>query len=218
MEKFLDNIQGNVHLSDRDIFTKIWTSPRRTFKFINDKRYDKYVTVLLILSGISRAFDRASLNNMGDKMSIWGIVGFCIVLGGLFGWISYYIYSALLSWTGKWLKAQGDTNSILRILSYAMLPSVIALIFLIPQIAAYGNEIFKSDGDIISADWLSNVVVYGSMLLEFILAIWTLIFCVIGVSEVQKFSIGKSILNLFLPVIVFLVPILLIALFFKAIN
>ena len=55
------------------------------------------------------------------------------------------------------------------------------------------------------------------MILELLLGIWTIVLCVIGVSEVQKLSIGKSILNLLLPVLVFAVPIVIIFLIFKAI-
>jgi len=216
MEEILDNNNESINLTDKDLFIKIWTTPRQVFKYINDNHYEKYVTVLLVLSGISRSFDRASIKNMGDKMSIWAILGLCIILGGLLGWISYYIYAALVSWTGKWLKGQGDTSSILRIFSYAMIPSIIALLFLIPQIGIYGVEIFKEDGDITSASWISNILVYGSMFLEVVLGIWTLIFCVVGISEVQKLSIGKSILNLLLPVLVILVPILIIVLLFNA--
>lgn len=215
MDSILDNSQDNNRLSDKDIFTKIWSSPRQIFKFINDNNYDQYMTVLLLLSGISRSFDRASRNNMGDTMSIWAIIGICIIAGGLFGWLSYYIYAALMSWTGKWLNAKGDTDSILRMLSYAMLPSIIALIFLIPQIGIYGNEIFKADGDITSAGWLANIFVYGSIFLEFVLGVITIIFCVIGTSEVQKLSIWKSILNLLLPGIVIIASILIIASLFK---
>jgi hypothetical protein len=65
-----------LHLTDKDIFTKIWTSPRQVFKYINDNYYDKYLTVLLFLAGISRSFSRASMKNMGDEMSIWAILVF----------------------------------------------------------------------------------------------------------------------------------------------
>ena len=54
---------------------------------------------------------------------------------------------------------QGDTSSILRILAYAMIPSIIALVFLIPQIVIYGLEVFKEDGDLTSAGWISNIFV-----------------------------------------------------------
>lgn len=213
-EKFeIKNDLSNI--DDNNIFTKIWISPRQVFKFINDNRYDKDVTVLLVLSGISRAFDRASMKNIGDNMSIWAILGLCIILGGLLGWISYYIYAALISWTGKWLNGKGNTSSILRILAYAMVPSIIALLFLIPQITIYGVEIFQTDGDITSASWGSNIFVYGSMAIEVILGVWTLVFCVVGISEVQKLSIGLSILNLLLPLLLIFIPLLVFELLFK---
>jgi hypothetical protein len=221
MEQYsnLDEVMGNFeqqeNLSDKEIFTKIWIYPRKVFKYINDRKYDKYVVVLLVLSGISRAFDQAAMKNFGDNLSLWLIFVLCIIFGGLLGWVSYYIYAALISWTGKWLKGEGNTNSILNIMAYAMLPSIVALIFLIPQIGIYGNEMFKSDGDIISAGLISNILVYFSLFLEFVLGIWTIILVVIGISEVQKFSIGKSILNLLMPGLLILIPVLLIVLLTK---
>ena len=214
-DSVVDNFEQQENLSDKEIFSKIWISPRKVFKYLNERNYDKYVTILLVFSGISRAFDQASTKNFGDRMSIWAILGICIIAGGLFGWFTYYIYAALLSWTGKWLKGEGNTNSILRMISYAMIPSIIALVFLIPQISIYGNEMFKSEGDIVSAGLISNILVYLSLFLEFVLGIWTIVLCVIGISEVQKFSIGKSILNFLLPGLVILVPILFIVLLIK---
>lgn len=216
----MDNITiketNEQKLTDKEIFIKIWTSPRQVLKFINNNHYDKFVNILLVFSGISSAFDRASLKDLGDKIPLSGVIAISIIAGGLLGWISYYIYAALLSWTGKWINGKGNTESILRMISYAMIPTIIALILLIPQIVIYGNEMFKADGDILSAGLISNIIVYGSLLLEFILGIWTLIFIVIGISEVQKLSIGKSILNLLLPVLVIGIPILIIVLLFQA--
>ena len=116
----------------------------------------------------------------------------------------------MLSWTGKWIDGKGNTSSLLRVLSYALIPTGISLLFLVPQIAIYGNELFKSDRDINSGGIISNIIVYGCMIIEFALGIWSLVLCVIGISEVQKFSIGKSILNLILPVLVLIIPILII--------
>jgi hypothetical protein len=215
MENILDETEQPLSFTDQEIFTKIWTKPRDVLKYIHENKYDKYVVPLLILAGISRAFNRAIMKDTGDTLSLLAIIGICLIMGGLLGWLSYYIYSALISWTGKWLDGKGDTNSILRIMAYAMTPSIIALVLLIPQIGIYGIEIFKSDGDITSGGMLSNIMFYGSVVLEFILGIFTMIFCVVGVSEVQKLGIGKAILNLLLPVFVILVPILLIALIFS---
>jgi hypothetical protein len=212
LDIMIDNLEQQENLSDMDIFTEIWTSPRKVFKYINDKHYDKYVVLLLVLSGISRAFDQVATKNMGDNMSMLGILGLCIIGGGLFGWLTFYIYAALISWTGKWLNGAGNTDSILRIISYAMIPSIVAFILFILQIGIYGNEMFKSDGDMANEELLSNILIYFPLFLEFVLGIWTIVLCVIGISEVQKFSIGKSILNMLLPGLFILVPFMLIIL------
>lgn len=217
IDQFEDDLKPNF-ISDKKLLIGILTSPREAFNFIDTYKYQKHVSLLLVLAGISRTFDRASTQNMGDNFSLWGVIAFCIIIGAICGWLIYYLYSAMISWTGKWLNGKGNTDSILRVMAYALIPSILALLFLIPQIAIYGNEIFKSDGDITSGGIISNIIVYGSILLEFSLGIWTLVLCVIGLSEVQKISIAKSILNLFLPAIVIIVPVLAIALIVSAFN
>lgn len=197
-------------ISDQDIFTKIWTEPRRIFKFINDTQYEKYLYILLIFAGIGRAFDRASSKDMGDHSSLFSIVFGGIILGGMLGWISYYIYAALLSWTGKWLNGVGNTSSIYRIMAYAMIPSIIGLVFVFLQIAVYGQDYFKSNTDYLEANIAGSIVFWVSLAMEILLSLTSLVFMIIGLSEVQKFSIGKAIANLFLPIAFIVVPIVLI--------
>lgn len=197
-------------LSDQDIFTKIWTEPRKVFKFINDTQYEKYLYILLIFAGIVRAFDRASSKDMGDDSSLFSILFSCIVFGGMLGWISYYIYAALLSWTGKWLNGAGNTSSIYRILAYAMIPSILGLIFLFLQIAVFGQDYFKSNTDYLESNIVGSIVFWSAFTMEILLSLASFVFMVIGLSEVQKFSIGKAIVNLLLPIAFIVVPIVLI--------
>jgi hypothetical protein len=213
-----ENVKTPDHLSDKELFIKIWTSPRAVFRFINFYKYQKHVTLLLILAGIARTFNRTLMKNAGDNLSIWGIILFSIIIGALFGWIIYYIYAALISCTGKWLNAKGSTNAILIVLSYALIPSIVAMLFLLPQLVLYGNEVFKLNENSSDGGITKNIIVNGSFFLEAVLGIWTLVLCVIGIAEVQKLSIMKSILNLFLPAIVFLIPIMLFVLLIYGIN
>lgn len=197
-------------LTDKDIFTKIWTEPRRIFKFINDTQYEKYLYILMIFAGMVRAFDRASSKDMGDHSSMFSIVFGCVILGGMLGWISYYIYAALLSWTGKWLNGAGNTSSIYRMMAYAMIPSIIGLVFVFLQIAVYGLGYFKNNSDYLESGIAGSIVFWISFAMEILLSITSLVFTVIGLSEVQKFSIGKAIVNLILPIAFIVVPIVLI--------
>ena len=67
MENTLDHFEEQNHLTDKDILTKIWIAPRSIFKYINDSKYDKYTYIFLFLSGVSSAFDRANMKNLGDN-------------------------------------------------------------------------------------------------------------------------------------------------------
>jgi len=202
-----------LKFSDREIFTKIWTSPRLVFKYINDNRYDKFVTILLVLAGVTATLNRAATKGLGDRVPLFAVLVIGIIAGTLFGWLSYYIYAALMSWTGKWLKGQGDTTALLRMTSYATIPSIIVLILFIPEIILFGNGIFQHDFDVFeSGSGIISEIIYLILLfIEIILGVWTLVIFVIGISEVQKLSIGKSILNLILPALVILVPLAMIA-------
>ena len=208
----LDNYSEKIE--PKEILYKLLTSPKEAFKFINDYKFDKHVTLLLFLAGIVRSFDRATSKNMGDNLSLWGIIAFCVIVGGLFGWISYYIYASLISWTGRWFEGKANTQSILRVLAYSLFPSVLILILLIVEIAIYGNTLFQSDNDISNTGLINNIVYYGLLLCEVVLGIWSFVLSVIGISQIQKFSIWKALLNLLLPALLFISIILVIVLMF----
>ena len=202
MENNTDTLQKETILTDKDIFIKIWTSPRIVFKSINDKRYNKFITVLMILGGILSALNRAMNMNMGDRMNLMSVLIVCVIGGGIFGFLYFYIFAAMLSWTGKWLKGIGNTKSLLRMISYALIPSLIVLSLMIIRIVLFGNDEFKSTVDLFENGILYTIITLLSILVEIGIGVWTLVILIIGTSEVQKLSIGKAILNLILPVII----------------
>jgi hypothetical protein len=202
MENNIDTLPEVTILTDKDIFIKIWTSPRMVFNFINNKRYNKYITVLMLLGGILSALNRAMNMNMGDRMNLMSVLIVCVIGGGIFGFLYFYIFAALLSWTGKWLKGTGNTKSLFRMISYALIPSLVILFVMILRIILFGNDEFKSNVDLFDNGILFTIITLFSILVEIGIGVWTLVILVIGTSEVQNLSIGKAILNLILPVIV----------------
>ncbi len=202
--------QEKITLTDKEIFTKIWFSPRLVFRYLEQNSYSKFGPILLVLAGISSGIDRSISRSAGDSMSLWAVLAIAVVAGGLLGWISYYIYAALISWTGSWIKGTSDTSSILRVLAHALIPSIASLAILFAQIGVFGNGLFQSYSDLIH-DLPLQVFYYFTLFISAVLSIWTLVLLIIGVSEVQKFSIGKAILNVLLPVLLFLIPIAIIA-------
>lgn len=209
----LDN--ENKSYSEIEIFTKIWTSPRLVFKYINDSGHSKSVWPLLVLAGISSTFDNASTRNLGDDLSLLAIIAISVIAGGLLGWISFYIYAYLLNWTGKWLKAQGNVDSLIHMLAYSSIPTIVGVLFLIIQIGLYGNGIFQSDFDLSTRGLTGAALLWLTFWGELILGIWALVLFIVGLSEVQKLSVLKAILNALLPFIVIVVPIAIIVFIVK---
>jgi len=205
---FEENKPEEPQLSDKDIFTKIWMSPRQVFKYIQEHNYSKFTTGLLILGGIASSLNRASGANMGDHMQLLSVLLISVIGGGIFGWLYFYIYAALLSWTGKWLKGVGNTKALFRMISYALIPSMVVLFTMILRIALFGNDEFKSNVNIYESGFLTIGVYACSAFADIAIGVWTVAILVIGISEVQKLSIGKSILNLILPGILIIAVLL----------
>ncbi|MDR1699487.1 MAG: YIP1 family protein [Prevotellaceae bacterium] len=203
----MENNQGANISPEKYILTKIWTAPREVFQFINDNKYDKYTDKLFILSGIASAL---SNHNLGDSFSLLTIITICVVFGGLFGWISLYFYSFLISLTGGWLNGKSNTDSMIRIVAYSYLPIVFTIFCIVIQISIYGVEVFKTDGDLTADSLFFNILGLGSIFVELILSIWSIVLLVIGISVTQKFSVWKSILNMILPALIIIVPLIII--------
>ncbi|WP_395063234.1 YIP1 family protein [Flavobacterium sp.] len=202
MNSFPEFVDKENTIDGYKVLEKVITAPKRAFKFINTYKYDKHLHILLIISGISNAFNKASQKGMGDDSSLLFILFITIIFGGLFGWITYYFYSALISWTGKWFNGFAKTDDVLRIFAYATIPAILGLVFLIIQISIFGNRPFMSDENYTDTGILTNSIFYACEYFQFALAIWSLSLLVIGVAEIQKFSIWKAILNVFLPAII----------------
>jgi len=208
---FEESKPDGIQLSDKEIFTKIWMSPRQVFKFINENGYTKFTTILLILGGITSALNSASSRYMGDIMPLWSVLIVCLIGGGIFGWLYFYIYAVLLSWTGKWMKGVGTTKSLFRMISYALIPSLLVLFTFILRIVLIGNEEFQRNVDVFDSRYLITALFSFSLFVEIVTGIWTLVVLVIGISEVQKLSIGKSIVNLILPMVLLIMVFIPVA-------
>jgi len=200
MENLLDDFEPVEHFTDKEILTKIWTIPKPIFKYIHHYRYEKRLTLLLVLAGITNAFDKSFSKNIGSNNSIIETLIFSIIGGALLGWISYYIYSGLLRWTGSWLKGTASSDAILRVLVYASIPTITSLVLVLPKLLLINN----TESNFYTP---SN---YAIAIIDFILSVWTIVLSIAGIAEIQQFSIGKAIVNLLLPIFIILIPIFLI--------
>jgi hypothetical protein len=200
----MDILDGENLLSEKDLFTTIWTDPKLALGVILKHYPKKHVTKLLVLGGIAN-----TINRNAQQFSQHGIVYMLIIiaLGGLFGWIFSYIYAMMLSWTGGWLKGKADSDQFLTVLAWSMIPNICFLFPAILRMIIFGAKTNISfDGQ----DMPTTVLFLSILGVEIILGIWAMFILIKGISLIQNFNIGKAILNACLPIAVIVVPILMI--------
>lgn len=215
MENFKEFEPDEDRIEDNELIKTVLLDPKKAFKFIHKYRYENHLKPLLVLAGVSSAFDRAVNNSSGDNMSLGAVIAMSVIIGGLLGWISYYIYAAFISWTGGWLNGNARTSDILRIIAYANIPGILTLFFMIFQILLVGSSYFESTLYLDDYGMAVTIIYYGIAVVQVGLAIWSIFLLVIGVAEAQRFGYGKAFLNVILPILVVVVPILLLVLLLK---
>ena len=206
----LDDLETELIKDEDEIITRIWREPRLTFESIYKYNFERYLIPILVVAGISRAFDRAATRSMGDDASLVFIVGVCVVAGGLLGWISIYVYAALLSWSGKLLGGNCNTSTMFRLTAHANIPLFFSLIFLVIQIMVFGIQIFQSGEIGGNETTIFQITGWLAIVAEVLLGLWTLVLYVIAISVGQNFTIGKSIVNMLLPILIIGIPIFLL--------
>lgn len=182
-------------LTDFEIFTRIWIQPGNVLGYINEYRYDSYTLALLLITAIATSLELAVIVSIGEQLTFAVLLSVCVFLGGLLGLILFYIYAAVVNWTGEWFDGLGSTNALIRVFAYAMFPMTFVLIFVIAKILVFGDELFDERMNLASfRSELAAFYIIASTI-EITLAIWAIYLAVVGVSQAQRISPVKSLLN-----------------------
>lgn len=185
-----------------------WTRPRETIQAIVDSNPEYQVYALAALAGLSQALDRASTRHLGDELSLGVILAIVAIAGPIGGIIGWYISSALLGWTGKWIGGAGSYQNIRAAVAWSSVPVIVSLLLLVPELWLFGKDLFTTETPRIDA----NLFGYISLIcLEIALAIWAFVLFLKMLGQVQGFSAWRSLGNVSLIVLVILVPVIVLA-------
>ena len=205
----MSEIESDLHnIKEETLLKSIWLRPTDTLNYILENCPEKYVTVLLVLGGINSAIERAVSRSSGDTLNLGAVLAIAIIAGGLFGWISYYIYAWAMSETGRWLDGSAEPKEFRTVIAWSLVPMVVSLSLIVPELMIFGGDLFKSEIPDNSLGIAMSYIFFG--LIEIILGIWSLVIMVKGIAIIQKFGIGYAILNMIIPILILIVPLLLI--------
>ncbi|OWY25754.1 YIP1 family protein [Sphingobacteriales bacterium UPWRP_1] len=210
--KTLNITDDSTNLTDKELFVKIWTSPSRVFQYLATNQYDKYVYILLILAGATIIFDEEFIIKFSNKLPLWKFMGVSL-FGAILGAANLYLYACLMGWTGKWVDGQGKIPDLVRVMAYALIPTIIALLVQLVFMAFYGNDIFLSNPNRPDSAML-NLATTFCFVVNAAAILYSAYLLVVGVSTVHKITADKAILNLVMPLLCLgIVAFIIVALF-----
>lgn len=182
----------------------VWTQPRSTVARVVQENPKHHFWILASLYGFSSMMDLLQSMALGDSLGLIAIFLLALFFAPLYGYLQFSIASWAVLWTGKLFKGAGNFLSIRAAYAWSSVPTALNVPLWLLMAAIFGHQLFMNlpSTDLISGGKVFTL--YIVLLAKFILGVWSLVILVNAVSEVQKVSILKSIINLILAALFFL--------------
>jgi hypothetical protein len=194
----------------RTVFASLFLKPRKAFATIYYYDLFKFQYYLFALAGVNNVVTRKWLEiaDVSNNFIMKLVIEFAI--GALFGWLPILFISWLLYLSAKWLKGKCDFISVYNIIVYATcLPAFISLLSTVLSIT-----LLRSNGYMkgVFVNNLHIIIIRTHLYLNWGINLYYAFLVVIGISVIQQFTIIKSIFNIFLAVMIVVIPLVIIVL------
>ena len=177
----------------------IFQSPRAVFTALRDDSDEQAgarqepVLAIILLAGIAGVLSARETGRLLDYWEI-GIVEVVLVAflsGGVYAFASYWIGGALLHLGIRAAGGEGSYRRSRHLLAFAAAPLALSLLLVWPlRLAVYGSDSFRRGG----ADEGTGYWIFTGLSIAF--AAWAAALLVLGVSVVQRWTLGRTAVSL----------------------
>lgn len=188
----------------------IWLRPKATIQKVVDSDPRRFVLVLAALGGFFETLNRASGRSLGDSLDFWSVLLFAVVVGGLGGIASLYIAGALVAWTGSWIGGKAPPNHIRAASAWGFVPFLWVSLLWIPELLLFGREMFTTDTPRLDSSDALIFAFIAMVAVQLVGGLWALVTYVKCVGQVQGFSAWKTLGNLIMAALIFVIPVALL--------
>jgi len=181
---------------------RIWIQPRQTIRYLIETDPKMHFWVLVFFYGIIRAIDLGMQAQLGESFTPSQVAMFILVAGPLSGILGIYFTGALLELVSRLLGGQAEGQHIRMVLAWATIPMVVLVILgFLPLVVMFGANVFGGADPQIqplffgrggTAEFLGMDLLDWQVSMELLGSLYYLVLVVIGLSEVQGFSLWKA--------------------------
>ena len=201
----------------------IWFRPRETIQAFTHMQSEKLIGTLAVLYGIMRALEQFSEKSLGDNSSLLSIILMAAILGPIVGILNLYVFAALMSWTGKWFGGKASSGNMRTVLAFSWSPYIVGVfLLLLIEFSVQGAEVFSSSSqrlytllqnDFIPTDIMVAIYLFSVILFGLAAQIYRLVLLVIGYSQVQGFTVWRSLAAVIVSNLILVIPVALAIIF-----
>jgi hypothetical protein len=181
-------------------WTGMWVRPRETIRAIIQTNPSYMYPLLCFIYGFPLTLQLAQNFSMGDTYSTTAIVITCAILAIIIGGVMINIAAALFTWTGKWIGGSGTYQQVRAAVAWSNMPNVVNVGLWMINIATFGVRLFSSN--FVETQFVGNelTIIFMTIFVQLVIAIWSIIIALKALGEVQGFSAWKALLNIVIPV------------------
>ena len=177
----------------------LWLHPKKTTRYVLDKKSLLYVILFLCLGFIGSGFTGFIDWDIYPEFPLWGILLITLILSPILGIIST-AFSALCIWLiGKIFKGKATFQQTFKAISLSAWPFIILIPIYIIWMLVDPNSLFN-----ISIHF--GIISIIGILFTIVVTIWSIVIAICAIAEAHQFSNWKSFFTLLLlTLIIFII-------------
>jgi hypothetical protein len=194
----------------------IWTEPRKTVRSIVNTDPKFGFVILSAIYGFPMALNLAQNFSLGASVPAWAILLGALIICTLLGMIGITISTWLLHFTGRWIGGRGSFQTVRTAVAWSNVPNVVTILMGLIMVAMFGRAMFNPAFSATHFMGTQAGIVFIVFLLQAVASIWGFVILLVGLSEVQGFSVWKALLNVLIPFVIVVAIVWLLGLVFAA--
>lgn len=192
-------------------WVEMWIRPRQTIRSIVQFNPNYMLFILCVIYGFPLILQMAQNSSLGNRFPT-GTILIATLLGSVIvGAIAINLGAFLLKWTGQWIQGKGTFQHIRAALAWSSIPNLFTILLWIINIIPFGRSVFTQQFGMLSSNNQDMPLSSLTVILQVVISVWGIIMLLKSLSEVQKFSIWKALLNIIILFVVFCVVLFVLS-------
>lgn len=162
---------------------------------IADENPNRSLWALAAIYGFSSLMNIFQSIALGQAMGIAGIIIIAALLAPFWGYIHFAVWSAFISFTGKWIGGRGSFKEVRAAYAWSSVPVLINLPIWLLMAAFFGQQLFLNfpTPELLSSREVSLLM--AIFVIKMVVAVWSLIIYINALAVMQRFSVFRAIFN-----------------------